>query len=179
MNPPVISADSDSNPYIASYWANTPSDKPSYHVLFVDQSVKNNSQGNIVWREIAAPKVTTNFELSGFGTKRPPISRAALLIDSSEPMKKLHLIYRDDFKQGHIIASTVDNLAAPVWRHQSLVEKNMGAWEPSIDPIQWQQYKQAHLLIQNVGQDDGNDRQSLQSPPSNIELLMWQPNRNK
>ncbi|MCU4675909.1 BNR repeat-containing protein [Catenovulum sp. 2E275] len=172
MNPPVVAADSNSMPFIASYWADSPTDKPGYKIVYAAKPTATGYQ----WNTLKAPKVAENFELSGHGTKRPPISRAALLVDTQNHQRTLHLIYRNDFQQGHILLSTVDDLTDPIWQQQTLVNQNMGAWEPSIDPVQWNTYKQAHLLLQTVGQDDGNDAQSLDLAPSNIELLIWKSN---
>ncbi|MGL1958737.1 MAG: BNR-4 repeat-containing protein [Colwellia sp.] len=175
MNPPVVAADKHSNPFIASYWSDTPTDKPRYHVVFVQKDEKKPTD-KVLWQEIKAPEVAENFELSGKGTKNPPISRAVLLVESDWHNSWFHLIYRDDFKDGNIIASTVKDLKTPKWQHRVLVTENMGAWEPSIDIAQWNRLKQAHLLIQKVGQDDGNDAKSLDLAPSDIKLLIWSPN---
>ncbi|MGL1959208.1 MAG: BNR-4 repeat-containing protein [Colwellia sp.] len=174
MNPPVVAADKHSNPFIASYWAETPTDKPRYHVMFVQQDNTSDKPAN--WQEIKAPKVAINFKLSGKGTKNPPISRAALLVESDWHNSWFHLIYRDDFQGGNVIASTIKDLDKPVWQHRVLVNDDMGAWEPSIDISQWNRLKQVHLLLQKVGQKDGNDEQSLALAPSDIRLLIWSPN---
>ncbi len=167
MNPPVVAADAQSNPFIASYWADTPSAKPSYHIVYARDKQH--------WRELNAPEPAGNFELGGLGTKNPPISRAVLLIQQHAAATGLHLIYRDDFKQGQVIAHSLADIAQPQWRTQVLVNKNMGAWEPSLDITQWYQQQQAQLLLQQVGQDDGNDAQSLQLAPRPMELLIWKP----
>ena len=73
------------------------------------------------------------------------------------------------------MAASLKNLAKPEWQYRVLVARNMGAWEPSLDGPQWHQHQQAHLLLQQVGQDDGNDAASLNLKPSAIELLMWKP----
>lgn len=182
MNPPVVTADSQSNPFIASYWADTPTDKPRFHVLYAQKQVENKGSDSVQsstsqWQHLKAPKVTENFELSGHGTKRPPISRASLLIDTSSDThtRRLHLIYRSDFHNSHVVALTLNDLTDVNWQLNTIANSAVGAWEPSIDIAQWHQYKQAHLLMQNVGQDDGNDAQSLTLAPSKIKLLIWQP----
>ena len=168
MNPPVVAADEHSNPFIASYWADTPNASPRYRVLFMQ---------NGHWQEISTPPAPENFTLSGMGTKRPPWSRAALLVETSPDTerKPIHLVYRDDFHSGRVIASTIDNWANPQWRHRFLTSENVGAWEPSIDPQQWNKHKRAHMLLQKVNQQDGNDAQAKASTPSAIQLLEWVP----
>lgn len=170
MNPPVVAADDSSNPFIASYWADSEGGKPRYHVLY-------HKKGQ--WHEVKAPEVKENFSLTGLGTKNPPISRAVFLVESSWNSSWFHLVYRDDFQGGNIIAATVTDLKNPTWQHRILVDKNMGAWEPSLDVSQWKRMKQAHMLLQNVGQQDGNDQQSLSSPATNIEVLIWSPDWEK
>jgi len=54
-------------------------------------------------------------------------------------------------------------------------ERKLGAWEPSIDPQQWNKHKRAHMLLQKVNQQDGNDAQAKASTPSAIQLLEWVP----
>lgn len=198
MNPPFVTADKQSNPFITSYWADSPSDTPGFRIVHG----KLSTSGEAHWQLIKAPPVTENFELSGHGTKKPPISRAVLLIDeqmideraiedqrigeqltdkktntstSNTQNPSLHLIYRDDFNNGFVMAASLKNLAKPEWQHRILVARDMGAWEPSLDGAQWHQHQQAHLLLQQVGQDDGNDAASLNLKPSEIELLMWKP----
>ncbi len=166
MNPPVIAADGNSNPFIASYWADSPGGKPRYHVLYHRQA----SSG---WQVITALAPAHNFSLSGTGTKRPPLSRAALLV---EPKGRFHLIFRDDFSDGNIIAATVDSLDTPVWRYKRLMDENTGAWEPSVDPELWRRLQQVHLLLQKVDQLDGNDVKHSQAAANAIKLLIWSPN---
>ncbi len=167
MNPPVVSADEQSNPFIASYWADSPSDIPRYHVLY--------SRDKTNWSELKAPEVGGNFELGGMGTKNPPISRAVLLVQQQAQATALHLIYRDDFYKGQVIAQSLSDITKYQWNTQVLVNKNMRAWEPSLDIAMWHQQQQANLLLQQVGQNDSNDDQSLQLKPKPIELLIWKP----
>ena len=169
MNPPVVTADAQSQPFIASYWADSPHDIPRYHVVFAAGERNNHD-----WQELKAPKVAQNFALSGHGTKRPPISRAVLLADSTRDAGQVHLIYRDDYQQGNVIALS-SSLRYPAWRTTVLTNKAVGAWEPSLDIAQWHNHQQAHLLLQAVGQNDGNDQQSLATAPSEIGVLVWQP----
>lgn len=169
MNPPVVTADANSRPFIASYWADTPGDIPRYHVVFASKQPADEP-----WQEIKAPAVARNFALSGAGTKRPPISRAVLLVEPGSTNQQVHLIYRDDYQHGNVIAIS-GSPEQTSWRSQVLVNQTMGAWEPSLDTAQWHHYQQAHLLLQAVAQNDGNDQQSLATAPSTIGVLVWQP----
>ena len=175
MNPPVVTADAQSWPFIASYWADTPTDIPRYHVVFSNSAEGKESPE---WHELKAPKVADNFALSGHGTKRPPISRAVLLVDSASNTRKVHLIYRDDYQHGKVIALS-SALEQPNWHSQVLLDKAVGAWEPSLDIAAWHNQRQAHLLLQAVAQNDGNDQQSLATVPSHIGVLVWQPHKKE
>lgn len=166
MNPPAVGADWHSVPFISAYWADGPEEKPLRRVLF--------PQGGL-WREIRGPQPPQNFELSGGGTKRPPWSRAALLVESDWGGSRLHLIYRDDFRAGKVIAASVNSLAQPQWEERILVSETVGAWEPAFDPEQWRRLKQAHLLLQRVEQRDGDDQQGMDVPPAPVNLLVWSP----
>ena len=171
MNPPVVTADAQSRPFIASYWADTPTNIPRYHVVFSDDT---QGKGSPDWHEMKAPKVAENFGLSGHGTKRPPISRAVLLVESTRNARQVHLIYRDDYQHGNVIALS-SPLKKPAWHSQVLLDQAVGAWEPSLDIAAWHNEQQAHLLLQAVAQNDGNDHQSLATAPSHIGVLVWQP----
>lgn len=167
MNPPQVAADRWSQPFISSYWAATEPSAPAYHVLF------GGKQG---WQDFRGPEAKTNFELSGMGTRRPPWSRAALLVESDWERSWFHLVYRDDHAGGAVLATTVADLATPRWQTRVLMDHNSGAWEPSFDPQQWQRLKQVQMLWQPVDQLDGNDQQAAAAGPGNIGVLVWSPN---
>lgn len=170
MNPPVVAADRWSRPFIANYWSPSEDRPPQYHVLYHDKNK---------WHIIAGPMSKQHFQLKGWGTKRPAISRAALLVESNWSEAWLHLVYRDDSEDGGIIAASLRNLESPQWQYQKLVQQNMGAWEPSIDPMQWQRMNQAHMLVQNVEQIDGDDNSGGKAESSALSLLVWSPGWEK
>jgi hypothetical protein len=165
MNPPAIGADRWGRPYISSYWSPEPGQRPRFHLVY------RNDTG---WQTLPGPMAGENFELAGWGTKRPPISRAALLVESGRGSAWAHLIYRDYDRGGRVVAATVRDLEKPDWHYRYLTEGSVGAWEPSIDPAQWQRTRQAHLLLQNVDQLDGDDQTGSQQA-SPISLLIWSP----
>lgn len=165
MNPPVVASDARGNPFVASYWADAPGGTPRYHVL-------HHAKGT--WEEIEAPEARENFDLSGGGTKRPPLSRAALLVESDWRRSWFHLIYRDDFARA-IVALTVPDLERPEWQVRSLLQRDVGGWEPSIDPEQWERLKQVQMLLQRVDQLDGDDATGSGAAPSRLEVLVWSP----
>ncbi|TPV52886.1 neuraminidase [Aestuariibacter sp. GS-14] len=167
MNPPVVMADINSRPFIASYWADSPTDIPRFQVVYPLPQPNT-------WQVIKAPKAAQNFELSGHGTKRPPLSRAVILPAEQGGVTSLHIIYRDDFQRGQVMGLTMRDIASSNWESHVLHPQNVGAWEPSIDPIQWIHHGRADMLLQRVVQLDGNDAQSAQVAPSHIGVLIWQ-----
>ncbi|WP_440903390.1 BNR repeat-containing protein [Catenovulum sp. SX2] len=166
MNPPVVAADNSSNPYITSYWADAPEQAPAFNVVRFD---------NGKWQTFTGPKASVNFALSGMGTKNPPWSRPVLLVDSDSHTSWFHLIHRDD-TAAEIKVHTVKPSESTVWHSQSLIDKTYGAWEPSIDPQQWQRFKQLHMLVQSVEQQDGNDAKAADVQAEQISLATWQVN---
>lgn len=178
MNPPVVAVDSEGHPFIASYWSPKPKAKPRYHVIYA-------TEGH--WEEMEGPEADEYFSLSGNGTKHPPMSRPVLLVESSlssgadkavgEEVDWVHLIYRNHL--GQLVAATTNKLAQPTWKERLLIKDSLGAWEPTIDPVQWSRFGQVQMLVQPVEQSDGDDQGSptateTKEPPSSpLELLVW------
>jgi hypothetical protein len=170
MNPPFIAADQQGRPIIVSYWSPSKKDRPRYNLVYRNQNA---------WHTVVGPEAGEHFTLQGHGTKRPPISRAVLLWEPVENNARVHLIYRDDSKGGRVVVASNDGLRAPQWRFRYLTDSNVGGWEPSIDPEQWQQAEQAHLLLQTVGQVDGDDVGGSGAKPAPISVLIWDPSKTK
>ncbi len=166
MNSPDVGADRDGHPYICTYWSPTPGAKPQFHVLMHDGKT---------WQLIPGPVASDSFNLAGAGTRHPPISRAALLVDTPSGYSSLHLVYRDDARGGRIIAATWDSRKPREWADRELTTESVGAWEPAFDPIAWDRFHQVHLLVQNVSQRDGDDRTPARAEPSKIVSLIWAP----
>jgi hypothetical protein len=165
MNPPVIAADNHSVPFIASYWSETPKQAPQFGVVSFQQSK---------WQVYKGSKSSQAFSLTGTGTKNPPWSRASLLVESDWQKSGFHLIYRDNLEHAIMVASVL-NIDHPQWTLQRLIDWPVDGWEPSIDPQQWLRLKQVHLLLQHVGQVDGNDSATFSMAPQRLELLIWPP----
>lgn len=168
MNPPTVSAAPDGKPVLVNYWTPEGSDVPQFHLVRHDGTA---------WRVQQVTQRTTPFALGGSGTKRPPLSRAALLLD--RPWRyptAAHLIYRDDERGGRAVVASCRDIetAAPQWTFTDLTTDSLGAWEPSIDPVQWQRMNQAHLLVQRVEQRDGDDSTPT-AATAPIGSLLWSP----
>ena len=167
MNPPVVDTDKSGRPFLCSYWSPQPDAAPQFHIVHHDGTT---------WRLIPGPKPSQSFTLAGTGTKRPPISRAALLVDTTWDRLALHLIYRDDALGGRAILATHSGHAAGgEWTLRELTTDSLGAWEPTVDPVLWRRFPQAHLLAQSVTQKDGDDRQAAKTAAAPISSVIWAP----
>lgn len=168
MNPPSLAADATGRPLLANYWCPDGSDIPQYHVVHHDGTA---------WRVARVTERTKPFSLAGGGTKRPPISRSVLLpILVPHFRQTLHLVYRDDDRGGQIVVVSCPDLAVPTprWTERKLTADSVGAWEPSLDPVQAARGV-LHMLVQHVEQRDGNDRQAATVPATPIHSLSWEP----
>lgn len=177
MNPPTIATDARQRPYISSYWSTAEGERPRFSIVY-------RRDGR--WLRAPGPVAGSDFELKGWGTKRPPISRAALLIEPVETSVRAHLIYRDDSLGERVVLATLEALGEPntealdaqrpddQWQRHFLTETGVGAWEPSVDPVLWRRKREAHLLLQRVDQIDGNDQSGSNVPATALKVLVWE-----
>lgn len=167
MNPPFVGADAQGRPFIANYWSPERGARPRFHVVYLGESG---------WEVLAGPEATTAFSLEGMGTKRPPWSRAVILVEGAGREAAVHLVYRDDALGGRVIGASLHGLGeTSEWKLQALTNENVGAWEPSNDPIAWNHAGEAHFLLQRVEQRDGDDREAADVPATPISSLKWIP----
>jgi rhamnogalacturonyl hydrolase YesR len=166
MNPPAIGTDRRGRPYISSYWSPAADAAPQFNIV---------QHTGSEWRIIPGPTPSQSFTLAGTGTKRPPLSRAALLVDQTWDRLALHLIYRDDARGGRIVLATRAGYEPGEWRLRELNDTDVGGWEPSFDPVSWQRLTQGQLLVQNVTQRDGDDRTTATGSAKPISHLIWAP----
>ncbi len=166
MNPPFVATDNRNSPIIVSYWSPEEGSRPRFNLVIWKQGK---------WHRVAGPEAGMDFTLQGHDTKRPPISRAVVLADHSNDAAPVHLIYRDDNKDGRIVAASLASLRASTWKFRYLTDTSVGAWEPSVDPEQWRQKQQAHLLLQAVDQLDGDDSGGKGAEPTALSVLVWDP----
>ncbi|ACB74661.1 BNR-4 repeat-containing protein [Opitutus terrae] len=165
MNPPSIDTDGAGRPFLCSYWSETPESAPRFAIVRFDGTA---------WKIIPGPAREQTFQLAGGGTKHPPISRALFLVDTTWDRPGLHLIYRDDARDGHIMLATSPGHNGGEWSIRELYSEPVGGWEPSVDPVNWRRLTQVHLLVQSVEQRDGNDAQAA-AAATPIASLIWAP----
>jgi hypothetical protein len=166
MNPPAIAADEKGTPYIANYWAPAGSDVPQYHLVYLT------TEG---WKVQQITDRKTPFVLAGTSTKRPPISRSILVTRHSAQGREVYLVFRDGERGDRVVAYGSSNLEAATWLPSELTTDSVGSWEPSFDPIAWRSHGELHLLVQNVTQRDGDDRNAEKVPPTPVRVLSWSP----
>ncbi len=167
MNPPSLAVDGDSHPYLADYWSPEGTNIPQYHLVHHDGQQ---------WRTQQVTQRTTPFTLAGTNTKRPPLSRSVLFTQRGwRKPREVFLVYRDDERDSRIVVAECRDFARPEWRIHDLTTSPVGAWEPSMDPLQWSRFAQLHLLVQHVQQRDGHDQSGAEVAPSTVSSLIWSP----
>jgi rhamnogalacturonyl hydrolase YesR len=167
MNPPSIATDSDGAPYITTYWTPEGSQIPQFHLVRLADGA---------WSVSQITNRTSPFTLQGAATKRPPISRGVFF--THKPWRRpqpAFLVYRDDERGGKAAIVSCADLAQPEWRTRDLTAESLGAWEPALDPTQWERMRQLHLLVQPVDQRDGDDSRPSDAAPTQIASLIWSP----
>jgi hypothetical protein len=166
MNSPVVATDGEGRPYLCTYWSPTAEAPPRFQIVRHDGTR---------WETWPGPARTDAFVLAGTGTKRPPISRAILLVGAEAGEPTVHLVYRDDARGGRIIAAIRAPGTAPAWTERELTTDAVGAWEPAFDPVAWEERREVHMLVENVVQRDGDDRHAAPVGPAEIGDLVWKP----
>lgn len=161
INTTSMTVDGENRPIIATYWRAQDSDVPQYQVVWHDGKK---------WQHAQVTQRTAPFRLSGGGTKRIPISRPLVLAGKTD---EIYLIFRDEELGNGISVAVSRNAAHDDWKLLTLLDKNMGAWEPTHDPISWQREHQLNLFVQHVGQGDAETLENL--PPQEISVLQWTP----
>ena len=166
MNQTSMAADPDGNPFIATYWRSPDSVIPQYRLVYFDGKM---------WRSSQISNRKTAFSLSGGGTKRIPISRPQVVVDTVNGKKRVIIIFRDAERGSRISAAICDDISADKWRIVDLDNSGVGMWEPTFDHELWRSKKRLDIFVQNVGQGDGEKLEDLE--PQMISILEWKPNQ--
>ena len=163
-NQTSMAVDYHGHPYIANFWRETPSAVPQYRLVMHDGQS---------WHTRQVGERTLDFHRQGGGTKRPPVSRPLLLLDSTAERTHAFLLFRDQERGKKISAAFTADLSAGPWSFIDLTPESVGQADPMIDPTVWEERKQIHLLTQFVGQGDGEQQEDV--PPQTISVVEWQP----
>ncbi|WP_456866679.1 BNR repeat-containing protein [Galbibacter sp. BG1] len=152
INQTSMVVDKEGVPYIATYWNNDKS--PQYKVVYLKDKQ---------WKLLNTDFRKSSFYLGGGGTKRIPISRPKIIIDS----ERIHLLFRDEERGNKILlASTLKNSIQ--WNLKEISKESVGQWEPNYDVDLWEKEKVLHIFSQKVTQLDGEGVSETEPQPIKI-----------
>lgn len=164
INQTSMSADRNGRPYIATYWRPQGTKVPQYHVVYHDGKQ---------WRTTQVTQRTTPFSLAGGGTRRIPISRPQIVVNSIRGKSEVVVIFRDSERGNRVSVAVCADLGAGRWSISDLTNESVGMWEPSYDPVVWSKRKELHLFVQMVGQGEGEQLENI--PAQMVSILEWRP----
>jgi unsaturated rhamnogalacturonyl hydrolase len=163
INQTSMSADAKGNPIIAGYW-NDGNGIPQYHVIY--KTKKNWAVKDLAFR-------TTDFSLSGAGTKKIPISRPQIICIDAGRIKSAAVIFRDEERGNKVSVAYGELNNKSTWKLADLLQTSTGSWEPTYDIELWKEQKQLHLFVQDVLQGDGEG--VLKVEPQPVRVVEWLP----
>jgi len=161
INQTSMTTDVDGNPIIASYWKGK-NNVPQYKLI---------SKSRSRWQVTDLGFRTTDFSLSGTGTKQIPIARPQVLCVGKGKQKQVVLVFRDAERGNKISIACGTILQKRNWKIIHLSNDGVGAWEPTYDTELWKQKQQLHLFVQMVSQADAEA--VLKTKPQMIKVLEW------
>lgn len=164
INQTSMSADSQGNPYIATYWRDTGSAVPQYHIVF---------RADDGWRVRSLDFRKTPFSLSGAGTKRIPIARPQLLVSGASSTPSALLVFRDEERGSRVSVASFKDVRNSAWTLTDLTDESVGAWEPSYDTELWMRDGVLSLFVQDAVQLDGEGNAAVPAQP--VRVLDWKP----
>jgi rhamnogalacturonyl hydrolase YesR len=164
INQTSMSADANGDPYIATYWRDSASDVPQYHVVFKH---KNG------WKTASLDFRKTPFSLSGTGTKEIPISRPQIVIDHRTLPAGGWLVFRDQERGSKVSVASIQDFTAAKWTIADLTSYPVDDWEPSYDTELWKTQGVLDLYVQRVRQVDGEKVGAM--PPQMARIVEWKP----
>lgn len=160
INQTAMTTDSQGRPYIATYWRESNSDIPQYHIVY------NNG---IEWKILNLNFRNTPFSLKGGGTKRIPIARPQLIVDSKGKDTNLFLLFRDEERGEKVSVAVCKDINVSDWTISDLTEFSVGSWEPSFDTELWRNKGLLHIFVQKVDQVDGEGKADIE--PQKVQVL--------
>lgn len=156
INSTSMYADSDGNPYIATYYREKGSDVPQFYIIY---------NRNDIWSVQQISDRTMPFTLSGGGTKKIPISRPQIAVDNTKRKLRVYVIYRDAEYGSKVRIATNLNSKLTKWDYTDVTDFSVESWEPSYDTELWKEYQLLHIFVQKMGQGDGEKLDSLPAQP--------------
>jgi len=162
INQTSMFADSDGNPFIATYWREKGETVPQYHVVYKES-------GN--WKNVDLGFRKTAFSLSGMGTKNIPISRPQILAWKQQGKQAMALIFRDAERGEKVSVAVNTDIQRKNWMLKDLTTESVGSWEPSYDTELWKNKKVLNLYLQKVVQIDGEGKAA--NEPTPVQVLEY------
>lgn len=164
INQTSMFADAAGHPYIASYWCDSGTAVPQYHLVY--HSGKQWKVHNLGFR-------TTPFSLSGAGTKQIPVSRPQIIAWTKRTALAAALLFRDEERGSKVSAAVCEDLGKGKWYVQDLTDSSTGSWEPTYDTELWKSKKIVNLFVQRAVQVDGEGKADV--PPQPVQVVEWKP----
>lgn len=165
INQTGMAADSDGNPYIATYWRDADSRVPQYRVVW------NDGKGN--WNSRVVFERKTPFSLSGGGTKMIPIARPRVVADGDF----VAMLFRDEERGSKASMAYSVNGPSGDWIIIDLTGFSTGAWEPSFDIDRWNASRLIDVFVQPTSQGDGE--KAVSAEPTMVSIYEIDINKLK
>lgn len=163
INQTSMACDEEGNPFIATYWRESDSAIPQYHLIY---------NTNNAWKTRNLDFRKTPFSLSGGGTKQIPISRPQILVKGKGAKASVLLIFRDEERGNKVSALSLKNMQAK-WNVFDLNTEDVGSWEPTYDTELWRKKFRLNLFVQRTVQKDGEGLS--QTPPQWVNVIAFKP----
>lgn len=167
INQTSMFADDKGNPFIATYWRDSSTAVPQYHIVF--KTGDSWHSAGLGFRKIA-------FSLGGTGTKRIPISRPQIIAWNKGGKQSAAIIFRDTERGDKVSMAVNSDLQNGTWQVNDLTAASVGEWEPTYDTELWKDKKILSLFVQHVTQVDGEGKASI--APTKVQVLEWKPLNN-
>lgn len=161
INQTSMAVDSNDRPVAVTYWRPQGTEVPQYQLVWHDGQK---------WQQSQVGARTQAFRLSGGGTKRIPISRPLVVAGKAG---EIYVIYRDEERSNGVTVAVSKDTARQKWDVRDISTEKLGSWEPTYDPTLWKRDGVLNLLIQRVGQGDGETLEQV--VPQEVAVLEWKP----
>lgn len=161
INQTSSTVDSRGYPIIATYWQVKEDSATQYMVIWYDGEA---------WQNSVVTNRQSSFKLGGTGTRNNPISRPLVLCDDED---RVYVIYNDEERGQRVSVAICENLSEGEWVTYDLTQMSVGNWEPVYDPLRWERDNILNLLVQKVGQ--GNGERTTDLPATMVYVLEWSP----
>ena len=160
INQTSMCTDAYGRPYIAGYWRIDGTTVPQLRLVYSDGRV---------WRASQITQRTTSFTLRGMGTRRIPLSRPQVIVNS----KHVFVVFRDSERGNRVTVARSEDLKQDRWSLRDLLDIDVGLWEPTYDASAWVARRELHLLVQKVGQGEAESLEDM--PPQMVSVVQWTP----